>query len=523
MFTRMKKEADKQIVINVEQLETRVAVLENGILENFFIEHPSEERIVGSIFKGRIQNIEDGLQAAFVDIGFRKNAFIHYWDMIPEDTARLEAEEGVKRSSPRRRKWDPGEMAKRFPVGSEIIVQVTKGAIGTKGPRVTANLSIAGRYLVMMPGCRLKGVSRKIDDAKERQRLKKVLARLPFPDNNGFIVRTAGAGARKTSFARDLRGLLETWTEIERRIAELPAPCKLYDEPDLVERVVRDSLTEDYDRIVLDNREEYERIRNLVGKLSRRTKGRVKLYDGDLPCFEYFKIEEALENIFRRRVRLPSGGYLVFDETEALVAIDVNTGRHKGSQNQEESIVQVNTEAAEEVARQLRLRNIGGLLVVDFIDMRQKRHQNAVYRTLKEALKKDRARTNLLTISQLGLLEMTRQRVEESVRSATYMDCPYCHGRGKVKSGLSMSVEIQRHVTEVMRRHHRKGDELPLRVVVNPTILDRLRREDEQILIDLEAKHQGHLTFVADPNIHLEEFDIYHEKTSEKLYSYNND
>lgn len=515
---KSKKKDKKEIIINEEGLETRVAVLEEGKLEGFFVERESEERIVGSIFKGKIQNVEDSLQAAFVDIGMKKNAFIHYWDMIPEDAARLEAEEGVSRGrSSRRKKYAPGEMAKQFPVGSEIVVQVTKGAIGTKGPRVTANLSVPGRYLVMMPGSRLKGVSKKIDDAKERERLKKVLARLPAPENLGLIVRTAGAGARQISFARDTRALVETWAEVERRIREEPAPCRLYQEPDLAERVVRDSLTEDIDRIVIDDKDEYNRLKDLVARISRRSRNRIKLYDGQAPIFEHFDVERQLESAFQRKVWLKSGGYLIFDETEALVAIDVNTGRHKGGKTQEEAIVEVNLEAAEEVARQLRLRNVGGLVVIDFIDMKSRRHQNSIYRTLKESVKRDKARTNVLPVSDLGLIEMTRQRVEESIRSVTFSDCPYCRGRGKVKSGLSMSVEIQRRLGQVMRGRKR-GGETSLRVTVNPSVLDRLRSEDEDMLVGLEQKFNAHLAFVSDPNMHVEHFKIALAETNEELY-----
>ncbi len=515
-----KKKVKKEIIVNAESLETRVAVLEDGNLEEFYIERPSEENIVGSIFKGKIQNLEDGLQAAFIDIGMKKNAFVHYWDMIPEDAARLEAaEEGNHKPRGRQKRFAPGEMAKRFPIGSEIIVQVTKAAIGTKGPRVTANLSVPGRYLVMMPGSGLKGVSRKIEDIKERQRLKKVLARLPIPNTIGLIVRTAGAGARKVSFARDARGLLEIWKDIEQRMKELPAPCRLYQEPDLIERVVRDSLTEDVDRIVIDAREAFESIRDIVSKISRRARGRVKPYDGEAPIFEHFEIERQLENCFRRKVWLKSGGYIVFDETEALVAIDVNTGRHKGANTQEEAILQVNMEAAGEVARQLRLRNVGGLVIIDFIDMKQKKHQHAVYRALKDALRNDKSRTNVLQISQLGLLEMTRQRMEESIRSTTYMDCPYCQGRGKVKSALSMSVEIQRHIAEVMRRHRGDKEPLSVKITVNPAVMERLRSEDEQELVDLQQKHGGRLSFVSDPGRHMEEFTIVHAVTGEELYS----
>ena len=511
------KKIKREIIVNAESLETRVAVMEDGHLEEFAIERPTEERIVGSIFKGRIQNIEDGMQAAFVDIGLKKNAFIHFWDMIPEDAARLEAEEGVAANRPRKKKTQPGEMAKQFPPGSEIIVQVTKGPIGTKGSRVTANLSIPGRYLVMMPGSKLKGVSRKIEGEKERARLKKALARLPIPSSVGLIIRTSAEGVRASSLARDLRGLLDIWQKIEDGIKNQSAPCCLYHEPDLVERVVRDSLTAEIDRIVIDSRAVFERIRDMTSRISRRVKNRVKLYDGAAPIFEHFEVEKQLESAFRRKVWLKSGGYLIFDETEALVAIDVNTGRHKGGQNQEESILQVNTEAAGEVARQLRLRNIGGLVVIDFIDMKSRKNQAAVYKTLKEALQKDKARTNVLPVSQLGLVEMTRQRMEESLRAANYADCPYCHGRGKVLSTLSMSVRIQRRILEVIKKNQHRG-EIPLRIAINPMIMERLRKEDEQVLIDLEKRGHTQLTFVSDVNLHVEDFRITHRQTGEVFY-----
>ena len=520
MLTRRK--IKKEIIINKESLQSRVVILEEGKLEDFYIERNSEDRIVGSIFKGKIQNLEDGLQAAFIDLGLKKNAFIHYWDMIPEDTARLEAEEGVesRRGGGRQKRFTSEEIAKRFPIGSEIIVQVTKAAIGTKGPRVTANLSIPGRYLVMMPGSRLKGVSRKIEDAKERERLKKVLARLPLPGNNGIIVRTAGSGARKVSFVRDIRALGEIWKEMERIMNEVPAPCRLYQEPDLVERIVRDALTEDIDRIVVDSKDECTRIKQIISRFARRSRARVQTYDGDAPIFEHFDVERQLENAFSRKVWLKGGGYLILDETEALISIDVNTGRHKGGNNQEESIVQVNLEAAEEVARQLRLRNIGGLVVIDFIDMKQKKNQNLVYRKLKDSLQRDKSRTNVLPLSSLGLMEMTRQRHEESVRATTYMNCPYCDGRGKVLSAMSMSVEIQRRIAEAMRRHRASADKpLPVKITVNPVVLDRLRTEDEAILVEMEEKFHGHLTFVSSQHLHVEEFTIHRNDTGEELYT----
>ncbi len=520
-MAKQEKKIRKEIVANIESLETRIAFLEDGKLEDYFVERSSDERIVGSIFKGKIQNLEDGLQAAFVDIGLKKNAFIHYWDMIPEDAARLEAEEGMSRGgrTARKKKFQAGEIQKQFPIGSEIIVQVSKAAIGTKGPRVTANLSIAGRYLVMMPGSGLKGVSRKISGDAERRRLKQILGRMKTPDNLGFIIRTAGEGARKTGFARDLRALLDIWEEIDNGIKKTPAPCQLYQEPDLLERVVRDALTEDIERIVIDQPEEAERIRKSISRVARNAKRNIKVYEGNTPIFEHFDIERQLSNAFRRKVWLPGGGYLVFDETEALVAIDINTGRHKGGASQEESILEVNLESADEIARQLRLRNVGGLVVIDFIDMRQRKNRQAVYRRLREGVRKDKARTNLLPISDLGLLEMTRQRAKQSIGSAAHTDCPYCRGRGIVKSPITMSVEVQRHIHEILRKLKAEGKSLHTRITIHPIVMDRLRRSDENLLVQLEEKYGSHLTFVSDTHLHIEEFVISSPETHETYYS----
>ncbi len=538
---RMKRE----IVINAEYLETRVSVLENGQLEEFQVEHPTEQHVVGSIFKGRIQNLENELQAAFVDIGLKKNAFLHYWDMIPDDATRLEVEEGgspsaessrssakSSRSSgggkggrgrrqrlPRRKRYSNEEIAKRFPAGSEIVVQVTKAAIGTKGPRVSASLSIPGRYLVMMPGSKLKGVSKKIGDAKERQRLKKALDRLPVPADCGLIMRTVASGANNRSFVRDLRGLTVSWLELQKSMAEKQAPCCIYEEPDLVERVVRDWLTEDVDRVIVDNREKFDSLRKIAGNISRRARSRIYLYEGELPILEHYDVERQVEEAFRRQVELKSGGAIIFDETEALIAVDVNTGRHKGKGSQEEVIYAVNTEAVNEVARQLRLRNVGGLVVIDLIDMKSRKHQAAVYRTMKAALKRDRARTNVLAISDLGLMEMTRQRAAESILSSMVVDCPYCHGRGTVRSPLGMSVEMQRQLSAVMRRYRGRNEIPDLQVVVHPTILDRIRREDEAFLVELEARFKGRLVFKSDPSRHIEFFAIINAATNEVLYS----
>ena len=513
------KKLHKEVVINAESLETRVAVLEAGKLEEFTIERTSDERLVGSIFKGKVKNLEDGLKAAFVDIGFEKNAFLHYWDIVPsnfDSSVEIVEREGRKRDKPRITQRD---IPRLYPPGSDIIVQVTKGPIGTKGPRVTTNLALPGRYLVLLPNSDQSGISRKIDNHEERLRLKKILRELNIPEGMGVIIRTVGEGQQKRYFVRDLALLIDEWKQIQEKINKQPLATCVFQEPDLVERTVRDFLTEDVERIVIDSPRQYDRIREMIGRISQRSISKVKLYVDSQPVFDRFNITRQLEGAFARQVHLKSGGYIVIDETEALVAIDVNTGRHKSGKDQESTILKVNLEAADEICRQLRLRNMGGLIVLDFIDMKSRRDQQQVYQRVKEGLKRDRAKTHILPISQLGLMEMTRQRHTESVRAAVYDDCLYCKGRGKVKSALTMSVEIQRKLAEILKRRQRDESDFQLRIVVNPTVLERLRTEDEKLLIELEKRYFGKLSFRADPAFHAEQFKIVNVATNEEMAS----
>jgi ribonuclease G len=292
----------------------------------------------------------------------------------------------------------------------------------------------------------------------------------------------------------------------------------VFQEPDLIERTVRDFLTEDVERIVIDSPKDCERMREMIGRISKRSVSKVKAYNDHQPIFDRFNVTRQLENAFSRMVHLKSGGYIVVDETEALVAIDVNTGRHKSSgKDQESTIFKVNLEAAEEICRQLRLRNIGGLIVLDFIDMKSRRDQQQVYQKMKEGLRRDRAKTHVLPISQLGLMEMTRQRHSESVRESVYDDCPYCKGKGKVKSTLTMSVELQRRLQEILKKRPRDESDFQLKIVVHPTVLERLRHEDEKLVIDLEKRYFGKLSFRADPALHAEQFRIYDANSNEEL------
>lgn len=516
---RPEKKTHKEVIINAETLETRVAVLEEGKLEEFNIERTTEERLVGSIFKGRVRNLEDGLKAMFVDIGFEKNAFLHYWDIIPnqfDSGVEIVEREGRKRDKP---KITQKDVPRLYPPGSDIIVQVTKGPIGTKGPRVTTNVVLPGRYLVLLPNSDQSGISRKIENPQERSRLKKILRELAIPDGMGVIMRTVGEGQQKRYFVRDLALLLEEWNLIQERMKKQGMATCVFQEPDLVDRTVRDFLTEGVERIVVDHPKAYERMREMISKISKRSADKIKLYNEPQPIFDRFGISKQLENAFSRTVHLKSGAYIVVDETEALVAIDVNTGRAKGGKDQEQAIYKVNMDAADEICRQLRLRNMGGLIVLDFIDMKSRKDQQMVYNRVRDQLRRDKAKTHILPISQLGLMEMTRQRHSESVHQAVYDDCPYCKGRGKVKSSLTMSVEIQRKLVEILKKRGRDESDFQLRIVVNPVVLDRLRKEDEKHLIELEKRYFGKLSFRAEPAMHAEQFKIVNVTTNEELAS----
>ena len=509
------RKTGNKLVLSVEKLETRVALLEGGRLEEYSVERKSSRNIVGSVYKGKVKNIEMGLKAMFVDIGFEKNAFLHFWDAIP---AALDSgvEEIDRRSNKRpRKRITVKDIPSIYPVGSDVIVQVTKGPIGTKGPRVTTNLSFAGRYLVLMPFSDRSGISRKIEEPKERERLRKVLRQLEIPEGVGVIIRTVGEGQRARYFVRDLRVLLDQWAKVDQAIRDNPAPCRLFEEPDLAERTVRDFLTEEINEIVCDDPGATDRMIDMVSQISRRARNRVRHYDGATPIFETYGVQKQIDDAFHRQVWLKCGGYIVIDETEALVAIDVNTGRNKGGRDVEKTILQTNLEAADEIARQLRLRNIGGLIIADFIDMKSRKDQQAVFNLMKERLKRDKARTHVLPISQLGLMEMTRQRAQESLSDTIYENCPYCGGRGVVKTTMSTSVELHRTLNTVMRRYQDSIHDI--RVILNPDVLKRLKEEDEELLVELERRYAGRLMFRADPAFHHEKFVITDANTGAEL------
>ena len=516
------KTSFRELIINSEPLEKRVALLVDGTLEKFEIERESDSRMVGGIFKGRIKNLDPGLKAAFVDIGYSKNAFLHYWDMLPaaaDSSVEVVRVNKKKSAAPRPAEPTVKDIPGLYPPGTDIIIQVTKGPIGTKGPRTTTNLSLPGRYLILMPfsdGC---GISRKIEDPRERTRLKQMLNELTIPEGMGVIVRTAGEGRKTRYFIRDLHILLKTWNGIQAKLQTERSPACLYQEPDLVERTVRDFLTEEVDRVLIDNVEDHARCQAAVAQISQRSKGKIALYKDNIPIFERFNIERQIEQTFQRKVPLPSGGEIIIDETEALIAVDVNTGSHRNRGGDEKNVIYaVNLEAAAEIARQIRLRNLGGLIIMDFIDMKERRHRNAVFEKMVAAMAEDKARNHILPISALGIMQMTRQRQSESLSSNLYTDCPYCRGRGMVKSATTMSVELQRKLSSVVRRLTTRNDgkEYSLRVMVHPGILERLRSEDADLLVRMEKLFGVKLAFRADPGYHVENFKIINALTGEE-------
>ena len=508
----------RELVINAETLEKRVALLTNGVLDKFEIEHRGENRMVGAIFKGRVQNLESGLKAAFVDIGQPKNAFLHYWDMLPaanDSQVEFIRDNESAEQKQRKARYQAKDIPQLFPAGSDIVIQVVKDQIGTKGPRSTTNIALPGRYLVLMPFSGACGVSRKIEADAERDRLKDILRSLTIPEGMGVIIRTAGEGKQARWFVRDLHMLLKRWQAIVEKInAPDRKPVLLYQEPGLIERTVRDFLTEEVDRILVDNPEDFKLVQDLVGEVSPRSRSRVEMYADPIPVFERYNIERQIEQLFQRRVPLPSGGEIVIDETEALTAIDVNTGGHRGKDGAKDGnfITQANLEAVTEAARQIKLRNLGGLIMIDTIDMKNPKDRKKVFEALRDAMEDDRAKHQILPISQLGVLQMTRQRHTESNTTSMYTACPHCQGRGIVKNPRTVSVEIQRKLLSVIRRLREAAGpekELEINILLHPVNLERIITEDREFFRDLMKSCKVRLGTKPDPTYSIEAFKLF--------------
>ena len=522
-FFRKEKDKDyKELIINTEALERRVARIENGILQGFDVERLDEYRMVGAIFKGKVQNLEPGLKAAFVDIGQEKNAFLHYWDMLPganNDPSIEIVRENKKRTTKNELK-SVKDIPKAFPIGSEIIIQITKAQIGSKGPRTTTNLSLPGRFLVLMPYAGQCGISRKIEEKSERNRLKGIISNLSLREGMGVIIRTAGQNKPERFFMRDLHLLLQQWDEIESKIRNDNSPSFLYQEPDLIGLTARDFLTDDIDRVQVDKESDYERLIDTIQKISPKSKSKVSFFDEEIPIFERFNVERQIEQTFMKRVLLPSGGEIVMEETEALVSIDVNTGSHKGKRKDGKNfILQANIEAAAEVARQMRLRNLGGLVIVDFIDMKNKSDQRKVFQKMKSSMAEDKAKHNILPISQLGIMQITRQRHDESNSSGIYDSCPYCVGRGIVKSPKSVSIEIQRKLASIVRRLKLEADRtnMSVKIFLHPGVLRRLRGPDAKLLEKIEKNYDVKLNFESSDSYHMENFKFVDESNGKEI------
>ena len=469
----------QEMLINVAQPEEcRIAIVEDGTLEELYVERAGQDNYVGNIYRGVVVNLEPSIQAAFVDFGVGRNGFLHVSDVEPQyfrqggyDPGKLLGPPGPRRapraranrpwatSSTKERKTRPerprhprfgGRPRFKPPIqeifrrGDEVLVQVIKEGIGTKGPTLSTYISIPGRYLVLMPALGRIGVSRKIEDETTRRRLRDIMLELNPPKGVGFIVRTAGSDRTKRELSRDMAYLLRLWKVIARRIRKLPAPAGIYEESDMIIRTIRDIFTAEVDAIYIDEKTAHERAKEFLQLVMPRYVHRLQLYEGKEPLFCKYNLEEEIAKIHRRRVPLRSGGSIVIDQTEALVAIDVNSGSFRAEDSAEETAHQMNILAAKEIARQIRLRDLGGVIVNDFIDMRKEKHRRGVERALRDAVKRDRARTKILRTSPFGLIEMTRQRIRTNPKRSAYTECPGCGGSGVVKTPESMAIDVVR-------------------------------------------------------------------------------
>lgn len=495
----LRKKCKLELIVNVSAGdECRIAVMAERKLEQLFIERTSSQSNVGNIYKGVVTNVEPSIQAAFVDFGHAKNGFLHISDVQPQYFPGHKGEgEDVGRKIPRHQRPPIQNCLSR---GQEVIVQITKEGVGTKGPTLTSYISIPGRYLVMMPGMSKQGVSRRIEDEDERKKMRAALSQLELPPGIGFIMRTAGADQTKRELQRDLNYLRRLWKTVVDRVKSLPAPAELYRETDLITRTLRDVYTSDFDRIVVDDVETAAKCRDFLRIVSPRTKAPIEVYTEHEPLFHRIGVEEEIERIHQRHVPLRSGGSLVIESTEAMVTIDVNSGRFRSVDNAEESALRLNVEAAEEIARQLRLRDLGGLIVCDFIDMRQDRNKRKVERVLRDSLKKHKERARILRMSAFGLIEMTRQRQGPSMKRSAYTDCPQCQGSGLVKMPESVILDIMR--TLKLAAHHGQVHRVSV-TASDPVAYELLNRKRASLLAferetNIRIEVRGQRDFVAD-------------------------
>ncbi|MGH7385021.1 MAG: Rne/Rng family ribonuclease [Candidatus Rokuibacteriota bacterium] len=505
----------KRIVVNAGVTETRLAVQDGNLLTELYVERADRRSIVGNIYKGVVTNVLPGMQAAFVDIGLAKDAFLYAGDYTanlgaedeappaedePPDVDETDGEVDAL-AEPRRQAVAPIEEMLRK--GQEVLVQVSKESLGTKGARVTSFVSIPGRYIVYMPQSRHVGVSRRIHDDAERDRLRATVKGLP-PQSGGFIVRTVAEGKGEEELAADIQFLSRLWTQVQARFDSVKAPSLLHAEMDVTFRVVRDLFSPEVEEFLVDSPAAYEKCLEFATSLVPQLAPRVKQWDKDAPIFESTGIEREIDKALRRRVWLKSGGYIVIDHTEALVAIDVNTGKYVGKRDFEETVLKINLEAAAEVIRQIRLRDLGGIIIIDFIDMERAEHRDQVFKALKRALADDKARTNVLEISELGLVEMTRKRVRQSLQSLFGAPCPTCKGSGVVKSDATLSAEIFRKIQA------QSGDAAGRDVVirVHPEMAHHLESSQREGLERLQGLIGRKIVVQAVPSHHREQYEL---------------
>jgi ribonuclease G len=498
----------QEIFINSTLQESRIAIVEDGVLAEFLIERKEEMGVAGNIYKGKVARVLPGMQAAFVDIGMEKAGFLHASDFStePEDVELsgddVEFEEAAKgpKAPPARRL----PLEKQIARGEEILVQVAKDPLGTKGARVTSHVSLPGRYMVFMPGTSHIGISRRIESDEERKRLKEIAQSLGT-EMGGFILRTACEGLSKREIQRDLHFLTKLWSRIQQKAESASAPSLIHQDLDLIARTLRDFFTADTEQVVIDSPKDHRRVVDFVRHFMSRQKAKIVLYSGKDPLFEQQGIEEKVVKALDRRVWLRSGGYLIIERTEALTAVDVNTGRFVGKRNQEETILKTNMEAVQEVVRQLRLRNVGGIIIIDFIDMEKEGNRRKVYDALKEALKKDKARTNILKISELGLVEMTRQRTRESLENQLLRSCPHCEGRGRIKSAPTVAYDVLR---AIKRQYQSFDGGKNIVVRLHPDIANFLYDEKNNSLENLEREINHRIIIKASQELHHEKYEI---------------
>ncbi len=497
----------QEILLNIESKEIRYAHLQNGILIDLIIERKKERQLTGNIYRGRVTNILHNIQSAFIDINEGDNGFIHISDII-ENTKKFEQvfdmdfdlDYDIKDDSSKSQNQDISQLLK---INQPVLVQVVKEPIGTKGARLTSNVSIAGRYLVLLPNSSHRGVSRKIEDRQARERLKKLIRSFEMPQDMGLICRTASSLATQEMLINEANDLLSTWQQIMESFKQSDEPRLLYEESGLIKRAVITAIDKRFDRLMVDDYNTYQTCKRLCSRYSGEHPLRIEYYRDKTPMLERFNVEKEIEKSLRRKIWLPSGGYLFFDRTEAMHTIDVNSGRSSNENaDVEESLVRINLEAAEEIARQLRIRNIGGLIICDFIDMRFRKNQRRVLDKLKDCMKDDSAKCTILGMSEFGLVEMTRQRNRGSLLQTLYTPCPYCSGGGMIKSHESVSIEVERSLKKAITMHQC----FALRLVVHPELDKYLQVIDKQHLIKMAEQLNASLAFEKDDTLHLNDY-----------------